>query len=183
MIFSAPSGSGKTTIITHLRTLFPQLAFSVSACSRVPRVGEIPGESYHFLSSEEFRSRIEAGDFLEWEEVYEGMFYGTLRSEVERIWANGGVVLFDVDVKGALNLKAAFGEVALTVFVRPPSLEELRLRLERRGTESAETIDKRIARATLELGYAERFDRVVVNDNLEAALRDAESILREFLAN
>lgn len=181
VIFSAPSGSGKTTIIGRVRERFPQLQFSVSACSRAPRPGEEEGKAYYFLSPEEFQRRVAAGEFLEWEEVYTGMYYGTLREEVQRIWSAGQVVLFDVDVKGALNLKRELGGGALTLFIAPPSLEVLRSRLEHRGTETPESLSRRIARAGMEMGYANRFDRVVVNDDLSVAVDETVAIIGAFL--
>lgn len=181
LVFSAPSGAGKTTLINHLRTLYPNLRFSVSACSRAPRPGEKDGESYYFLSAAEFKRRVERGDFLEWEEVYEGNYYGTLRSEVQRLWARNEVVLFDVDVKGALNLKRSLGDLALTIFIAPPSREALRKRLEARGTESAETLAKRLERYDLEMAQKENFDRVLINDDLERAEQELETIVADFL--
>jgi guanylate kinase len=182
LVFSAPSGSGKTTLINHLRALYPHLRFSVSACSRAPRPGEIDGESYYFLSAAEFKRRVERGDFLEWEEVYEGNYYGTLRSEVQRLWARKEVVLFDVDVKGALNLKRALGDLALTIFIAPPSREALRQRLEARATETPESLAKRLERYDLEMAQKEHFDRVVINDNLERAQEELTTIVGAFLA-
>ncbi len=182
LVFSAPSGAGKTTVITRLRAEFPQLAFSVSACSRKPREGEVEGQSYYFLSPEQFLAKVEDGEFLEWEQVYEGMYYGTLHAELQRLWNEGKIVIFDVDVKGAMNIKRALGNRALTVFVAPPSLDALQQRLEARGTETPESLAKRVARAELELGYADRFDRVVVNDDLDLAVAEAVGIARDFLA-
>ena len=169
IIFSAPSGSGKSTIVHWLMQEHPELrlAFSVSAASRQPRPGERDGVDYFFLTPEQFRAHIEAGDFLEYEEVYGGHFYGTLRSQVEEKLERGINVLFDIDVKGGVNIKRQFGDEALSLFVQPPSLEELRRRLEGRGTETPEKIEMRLARAEEEMTYAPRFDRVVVNDNLE----------------
>lgn len=182
LVFSAPSGSGKTTLINYLRSLYPNLRFSVSACSRAPRAGEKDGESYYFLSAAEFRRRIERGDFLEWEEVYEGNFYGTLRSEVQRLWARKEVVLFDVDVKGALNLKRALGDLALTIFIAPPSREALRERLMARATETEESLAKRLERYDLEMAQKENFDYVVINDDFEKAKKELSTIVANFLA-
>lgn len=182
LIFSAPSGAGKTTIVCHLLKKFPILEFSISATSRNPRQGEQNGKDYYFLSIDEFKAKIEQGEFVEWEEVYPGLFYGTLRSELERIWNKGNVVLFDVDVKGGLNLKAAFPESSLAVFVKPPSVEELRARLERRGTETPESIETRISKAREEMAYAERFDRILVNRQVETAFFEAEQLVSDFLA-
>lgn len=182
LIFSAPSGAGKTTLINHLCEVFPNLRFSVSACSRAPREGEQDGVNYYFLPESEFRRRIERGDFLEWEEVYAGSFYGTLRSEVQRLWGRREVVLFDVDVKGALNLKRALGDLALTIFVAPPSREVLKARLIARGTESDASLEKRLARFDWEMSQQASFDRVVINDQLERAKQELEQVVGDFLA-
>ena len=182
IIFSAPSGSGKTTIVRRLMEMLGGLEFSVSATSRAPRGVEQHGKDYYFLSAEEFDAKIAKDAFVEWEEVYAGTKYGTLRSEMERIWAKGNTILFDVDVKGGVRLKSIFGDSALSIFVMPPSIEELRNRLVGRATDSPEKIEQRIAKAGEELGYAERFDRVVVNDNLEAAVDEVYRIVTEFIA-
>ena len=182
VIFSAPSGSGKSTVVNHILKLHPEMEFSVSATSRAPRGTEQDGVEYYFLSTEEFRDRIAAGEFVEFEEVYEGRFYGTLRSEVERIWAKGNVIIFDVDVKGGVNLKKYFGDAALSVFIKAPSVEVLRERLIARNTDSPEAIEERVAKAAEELGYENRFDYVLVNDDLETAFADAESVVDEFLS-
>lgn len=182
LIFSAPSGAGKTTLINHLCEVFPNLRFSVSACSRAPREGEQDGVNYYFLPESEFRRRIERGDFLEWEEVYAGSLYGTLRSEVQRLWGRREVVLFDVDVKGALNLKRALGDLALTIFVAPPSREVLKARLIARGTESEASLEKRLARFDWEMSQQASFDRVVINDQLERAKQELEQVVGDFLA-
>ncbi len=181
IIFSAPSGSGKSTIVNHLLSLGLGLEFSISATSRAPRGQERDGVEYYFLSAAEFERRIADGDFVEHEEVYKGCYYGTLRSEVDRIWAKGHTIVFDVDVKGGLNLKRIFGERALTVFIQPPSVEELRRRLEGRGTDSPEKIEQRLAKAGEELGYATQFDTVVVNDDLQVAEAEAETVIRNFI--
>lgn len=181
LIFSAPSGSGKSTIVNHLLTLGLGLEFSVSATSRAPRGQEQNGVEYYFLTTEEFERRIAAGEFVEHEEVYSGCYYGTLRSEVERIWAKGNTIVFDVDVKGGLNLKKIFGSQALTIFIQPPSVEELRRRLEGRGTDSREKIEQRLAKAQTELAFAPQFDTVVVNDDLATAFADAEACVRKFI--
>ena len=181
IIFSAPSGSGKSTIVNHLLTLGLGLEFSVSATSRSPRGEERDGVEYYFLTADDFRSRIAEGGFVEYEEVYSGCFYGTLRSEVDRIWGKGNTIVFDVDVVGGLNLKKIFGDDALTVFIQPPSIEELRRRLVGRGTDSMEKIEQRVSKASVELGYAPQFDAVVVNDDLQTALADAERVVRRFL--
>ncbi len=181
LIFSAPSGSGKTTIVQHLLTVFPELKFSVSATSRAPRGVEKDGEDYYFLTKEDFKARAERGEFIEWEEVYAGTCYGTLRSEVERLWADGKVVVFDVDVVGGVNIKEIMGDHALSIFVMPPSVEELKKRLEGRGTDTAEAIARRVAKAESEITYSPNFDKIIINDKLEDALVDAESTIREFL--
>ncbi len=181
IIFSAPSGSGKSTIVNYLLTKNFGLEFSISATSRAPRGQEQNGVEYYFLSTEEFEKRIAAGDFVEHEEVYKGCYYGTLRSEVDRIWGKGHTIVFDVDVKGGLNLKKIFGDKALTVFIQPPSIEELRRRLEGRGTDSAEKIEQRLAKAGEELAYAPKFDTVIVNDDLSVAQAEAERKVREFI--
>ena len=154
LIFSAPSGAGKSTIVNHLLEVFPSLEFSVSATSRAPRGDERNGREYYFLSAEEFASRVASGDFIEWEEVYSGSCYGTLKSELDRIWAEGHVVVFDIDVQGGLNIKKLFGEQALSVFIMPPSVDELRRRLEGRGTDTPEAIERRVAKAESEMAQA-----------------------------
>ncbi len=182
IIFSAPSGSGKTTIVRRLLAVFPQFEFSISATSRKPRGTERDGVDYFFLTQGEFARRVAAGDFVEWEEVYGGTCYGTLRSEMERIWAKGNVIVFDVDVMGGINLKRIFGDDACSIFIMPPSVGELRRRLEGRGTDSAETIDKRVAKAEFELSKAGEFDHIVVNDDLDKAVAETERIIGGFLA-
>ena len=181
LIFSAPSGSGKSTVVSHLLRLHPELEFSVSATSRKPRGEEKNGVEYWFLTEEKFRSLIDADKFVEYEEVYPGRFYGTLKSEVERIWSKGNVIIFDVDVKGGVNLKKYFGDKALSVFIQAPSIEVLRERLISRGTDSMEDIEKRVAKASEELTYAPLFDRVLVNDDLSKALAEAEEMVSGFL--
>ena len=181
IIFSAPSGAGKSTLIGHLLKRFPQLEFSISATSRAPRGSEVNGKEYYFLSNEEFKNKVAAGEFVEWEEVYAGTCYGTLRSELKRIWDKGHVIVFDVDVKGGVNLKKIFGDDALSIFIMPPSVEELRRRLEKRGTDAPETIAKRVAKAELEITYAPLFDKIVVNDSLESAIADAIRITESFI--
>lgn len=181
IIFSAPSGSGKSTIINHLLQQDLNLAFSISATSRPPRGTERDGVEYFFLTPDEFRERIARGEFLEYEEVYPGRFYGTLKSQVEKQLAAGQNVVFDVDVVGGCNIKKYYGERALSVFIQPPSLEELRRRLVGRGTDAPEVIEDRVAKAEYELGFAPQFDVVVVNDNLEEAQQRAYDVIRNFL--
>lgn len=182
IIFSAPSGSGKTTIVKQLLERYPRLEFSISATSRAPRGVEQNGVDYYFLSQEEFARAVAEGRFVEWQEVYKGTCYGTLRSEVERIWEKGHVIVFDVDVLGGINLKRIFGNDACSVFIMPPSVEELRRRLVARGTDAPEAIDRRVAKAQFELTKAPEFDHVVVNDRLEEAVAQACHILDDFLA-
>ncbi len=180
MVFSAPSGAGKTTIVTHLLKAFNKLEFSVSATSRAPRGQEVDGKDYYFLSVKEFKKRIKNGEFVEYEEVYPGSFYGTLKSEVERIWAKGNVIMFDVDVKGGVSIKRIFGEKAFTVFIMPPSLEVMEKRLRARGTDSEEAIKTRVAKAAEEMTYAAKFDAVLVNDVLEESFEKAERLVKLF---
>ena len=182
MIFSAPSGSGKTTIVRHLLERCPELEFSISATSRAPRGAERDGVDYYFMDDAEFRARVEQGEFVEWEEVYAGTCYGTLRAEIDRIWDREHVVVFDVDVVGALNIKKLFGDQALSIFIMPPSVEVLRARLEGRGTDSPEAIERRLAKAEQEIAYASKFDRVIVNDDLETAYAEARRVVGDFLA-
>ena len=182
VIFSAPSGSGKSTIIRHLLGLHPEMEFSVSATSRSPRGEEKDGVDYYYLKPEKFRELIDRDGFVEWEQVYEGRYYGTLKSEVRRIWDKGNVIVFDVDVKGGINLKTYFGDCAMSVFIKAPSIEELRRRLNFRATDSAEAIETRIAKAAEEMSYEGCFDKVLVNDNLDKAFREAETLIDEFLS-
>lgn len=182
IIFSAPSGAGKSTVVGHLLKKYPFLEFSISATSRAPRGVEQNGKDYYFFSAEEFRRKIDAGDFVEYEEVYSGSYYGTLKSEVERIWNKGHIIVFDIDVKGGVNLKRLYGEHALSVFIRPPSVEVLRERLINRGTDSLEAIARRVAKAEEELTYAGKFDTVVTNNILSEALAEAEKAVENFIA-
>ncbi|MCD8301747.1 MAG: guanylate kinase [Prevotellaceae bacterium] len=183
VIFSAPSGSGKTTIIHYLMRRHPEfrLSFSVSATSRLPRGSERNGVDYFFLSPEEFRQKIALGELLEWEEVYPGRFYGTLRSPVERQLSLGGNVVFDVDVKGGLNIKRHFADRALSVFIQPPSVDELRRRLTARATDDERQILQRLAKAEYEMSFAPQFDKIIVNDNLSEAVESATGLLSRFL--
>lgn len=182
IIFSAPSGAGKTTIVKRLLAQHPdKISFSISASTREARTGEVNGKDYYFISKEEFLHRIAKKEFIEFEEVYAGTFYGTLRTEIDRIWSTGKHVIFDIDVEGGLHLKRKFGDRALAVFVQPPSLDELAQRLRGRGTDSEEKLKERIKKAEKELGYAERFDIILQNDELEKACAEAERLLLDFL--
>ena len=183
IIFSAPSGTGKSTIINWLMQEHSELkmAFSISCTSRAPRGTERNGVEYFFLTPDEFRSRIEAGEFLEYEEVYTDRYYGTLKSQVERQCDAGQNVVFDVDVKGGYNIKQHYGDKALSIFIMPPSVDELRRRLESRATDAPEVIDQRIARAEFEIGFADKFDKVVVNDDLDKAKKEVLGIIKQFL--
>ena len=181
VIFSAPSGSGKSTVVSHVLPLHPEMEFSVSATSRKPRGTEQDGVEYLFYSADIFRKRVEMDKFVEYEEVYKDNFYGTLKSEVNRIWSKGHVIIFDVDVKGGVNLKKYFGDRALSVFIQAPSVEALRQRLINRGTDSLEAIEARVAKAAEEMTYADKFDYILVNDDLETALKEAEQVVDKFL--
>jgi len=180
-IFSAPSGAGKTTIVKNLLLHNPLLEFSVSACSRTMREGEINGKDYYFMSANEFRTKIDNNEFLEWEEVYTDQYYGTLKTELERIWSLSHHVIFDVDVVGGLNIKKAYPEKALSVFVMPPTPETLKQRLLNRCTETEESIRKRIDKAHWELGFADKFDIILVNDKLEDSVKKAIEIVDNFI--
>lgn len=182
VIFSAPSGAGKTTIVHHLLEVFDELAFSISACSRPRRHNERKGEDYHFLSIESFKAKIDNDEFVEWEEVYKNNFYGTLKAEVERIWAEGKTVIFDVDVVGGLNLKKYFGDNALAIFVKPPTIQHLEDRLRTRETETEASIGRRLGKAEKELKTANQFDYVLLNDDLEVTFTEAKEVIKEFLA-
>lgn len=182
IIFSAPSGAGKTTIVKRLlQTYEDRIAFSISASTREPRGNEIHGKDYYFISKEEFLHRIAKKEFVEFEEVYSGTFYGTLRSEIERIWSQGKAVIFDIDVIGGLHLKKKFGADALAIFVQPPTLDVLIERLRGRGTDSEEKLKERIEKADKELAYADQFDVILRNDNLEEACEEAAQLLTDFL--
>ena len=181
-VFSAPSGSGKTTIVRHLlaQERF-NLEFSISATSRAPRGEEVDGKDYYFISAKEFKQKIKSDEFLEWEEVYRDNFYGTLKTEVERIWAKGKHVIFDIDVVGGLRIKKKFPEETLAVFVKPPSVDELKIRLKKRSTESEDKINMRIAKASVELATAPQFDKIIKNYDLPVALQEAEDLVDDFL--
>lgn len=181
VIFSAPSGAGKTTIVHYLLNEFPELAFSVSACSREPRTNEVDGKDYYFLGLAGFQNQINADAFVEWEEVYANNFYGTLKSELTRIWSEGKTVIFDVDVIGGLNIKKYFGDNALAVFVQPPNYEALEERLRYRSTETEEKIQMRLAKAKEELGHAHQFDTILVNDDLTIACAEAKQLIEQFI--
>ena len=182
LIFSAPSGSGKSTVVNHILSGHKGIEFSVSATSRPPRGEEQDGVEYMFYSADIFRLLVRDDKFVEFEEVYPDRFYGTLKAEVNRIWARGNVIIFDVDVKGGVNLKKYFGDQALSVFIQAPSVEVLRDRLVKRGTDSAEDIEKRVAKAAEEMTYAPQFDKVLINDDLATALAEADAMVDTFLA-
>mgnify|MGYP000200451516 CR=1 FL=1 len=182
IVFSAPSGSGKTTIVRHLLGVEDlNLEFSISATSRASRGNEEHGKDYYFLSAQEFKNKIKNDEFLEWEEVYRDNFYGTLKTEVERIWAKGKNVIFDIDVSGGLRIKRKFPKETLAIFVKPPSVDELKIRLKKRKTESEDKINMRVAKASAELATAPLFDTIVVNDTLEHALEEAQQKIRTFI--
>lgn len=181
IIFSAPSGAGKTTIVKHLLSTNNRLVFSVSACTRQKRESEKDREDYHFLSVEDFKKKIELNEFVEWEEVYEGSFYGTLKSEITRIWKSNKAILFDADVEGGLSLKKYFGDKALAVFVKAPSLHELERRLRNRKTETEKSLKVRLSKAMREMEYEKSFDVVLVNDTPEESCREANQIVNRFL--
>ncbi len=183
IIFSAPSGSGKSTLVQHLMGKDLGLAFSISATSRPPREGEVDGREYHFMSPDAFRDLIQKEAFIEWEEVYPGQYYGTLQSELERIWAQGGYAVFDIDVVGGLNLKKEFGDRSCAIFISPPSAKVLEQRLRSRGSDDEASIQKRLEKAKHEMQFASKFDHILLNDRLEDAKSEAESLVREFLGS
>src|ERR1041385_5724969 len=181
IIFSAPSGSGKTTIVHHLLSKNPDLGFSISAATRDKRGRkEENGKDYYFLTPDEFKHKIDHDEFIEWEEVYAGNFYGTLKSEIERVWSEGKNVIFDVDVKGGINLKRYFGDKALAIFVKVPSMEVLKQRLNDRGTESEESLSRRLFKASFEMSFQDKFDVVLLNENLENSLKEAQKLYDSF---
>ncbi|RYE21518.1 MAG: guanylate kinase [Sphingobacteriales bacterium] len=181
IIITAPSGSGKTTLVKRLLTACPELSFSVSACTRTPRPGEQHGKDYYFFTDEEFRQLIDKDSFVEWEMVYTGKYYGTLKSEVERIWQADHHPLVDIDVQGALAIQSKYPDNSITLFIQAPSLEELRKRLELRGTETPETLDERVSKATFELSFAPQFDKIIINDDINEATTELVDIVREFI--
>ncbi|WP_295841295.1 guanylate kinase [uncultured Apibacter sp.] len=181
IIFSAPSGAGKTTIVKYLLTIFPEIAFSISCTTRPKREFEVNGKDYYFLTEKEFKEKIKNNEFIEYEEVYEGRFYGTLHSEIERLWNQGKHVIFDIDVKGGLNLKKQFKERALAIFIAPPSLKDLEERLKNRNTENSDSLLARIQKADEEISFAKDFDVVIINDNLEKAQNKAKTLVKNFL--
>ena len=181
IIFSAPSGSGKTTIVNQLLLNNPDLSFSISATSRKIRSNEINGKDYYFISEGEFKQKIQHEEFVEWEEVYDGTYYGTLRSEIDRIWSDGKAVVFDVEVKGGIKLKKYFGDNAIAIFIRVKSMDVLRERLKKRKSESSESLKRRLDKAEYEMTFQHKFDRIIINDDLKEAVREAELLINEFL--
>jgi len=183
IIITAPSGSGKTTLVKRLLKACPQLAFSVSACTRNPRPGEVHGKDYYFFAEEEFRQLIQADAFVEWEMVYTGKYYGTLKSELQRIWGDNKSPLVDIDVQGALAIRKAYPDQSLSIFIEAPSIEVLRQRLSNRGTETPQSLEERVAKAKEELTFSPRFDRVIINDDLDKATKDLVDTVESFLAD
>jgi len=181
IIISAPSGAGKTTILKHLLKQGLNLEFSVSACSREKRINEINGKDYFFITADEFKQKIINNEFLEWEEVYKDHFYGTLKSEVERMTSEGKNVIFDVDVIGGINIKKNYVKESLAIFIMPPSIEELKKRLINRSTDSIENINKRVAKAKKEIEFADKFDKIIINDNLEITLNEITQVIKNFI--
>ena len=181
IVVSAPSGAGKTSIVRYLVEQNPQLSFSISATTRTKREMEVDGRDYYFISVPEFQKRIENEEFLEWQEVYNGQYYGSLKSEVDRLCGEGKVVVFDVDVLGGLNIKKYYGEHALAVFIQPPTIEDLKKRLTGRGTETAESLQKRLDKAEYEMSFAPQFDVILINDQLEVARNEANRLIHDFL--
>jgi len=182
LIITAPSGAGKTSITKHLMKRFPQLAFSISAATREPRAHEQNGVDYHFMTVADFKQKIQNDEFVEWEMVYEGKYYGTLKSEMQRIWNNKQVPILDIDVKGAIHVQGLYPQQTLSVFIEPPGIDELKRRLESRGTETAETLQARLSKASYEISFKHSFQKVIVNDELKKACAEAERIVEDFLA-
>jgi len=183
IIITAPSGAGKTSITRYLLSKYNWLAFSISAATREPRAHEVNGKDYHFMSVETFREHIRNNDFIEWEMVYEGKYYGTLRSEIDRIWSENKVPMLDIDVKGAIHVQQQFPEQSLSLFIEPPSVEELRRRLESRGTETADTLEARVNKASYEISFKNHFDKIILNDHLETACAETEAAILSFLGS
>jgi guanylate kinase len=181
LIFSAPSGAGKTTIVRHLLNKFSNLEFSISACTRAKRENETDGKDYYFLSVEEFKEKIKKNEFIEWEEVYENNFYGSLKSEIQRIWNNGNIAVFDIDVKGGLNIKKLYRNNALAIFISPPSIDILKERLKNRHSETEESLKVRVQKAIYEMTFANKFDIQIINNKLEDTLLEAEQIVNKFI--
>ena len=181
IVITAPSGAGKTSITRHLLNTFPELAFSISAATRPARSNEVNGKDYYFMPLEDFQEKIQHNRFVEWEMVYEGKYYGTLRSELERIWENGQVPVLDIDVKGAIHVQQQFKENTLSIFIEPPSIEELRRRLESRGSETEKSLQDRVNKASYEISFKQQFDSVILNDDLPAACAKAEAVIQAFL--
>ncbi len=183
LIITAPSGAGKTSVTKHLMKCFPQLAFSISAATRQPRANEKNGIDYHFMSVEDFQQKIRSNEFIEWEMVYEGKYYGTLKSEIQRIWNNHQTPILDIDVKGAIHVQGLYPAQTLSVFIEPPSIDELRRRLQSRGTETAETLEARVNKAAYEISFKHSFTKVIVNSDLQKACSEAEEVVGAFLAS
>ncbi len=181
IIITAPSGAGKTSITRYLLQHFPQLAFSVSAATRVQRPDEVNGVDYYFMTREEFQHKNKNQEFVEWEKVYEGRYYGTLKSELQRIWANNKIPILDIDVKGAIHVQGQYPEQSVSIFVQPPSIEELKRRLEYRATESAEALQDRLNKAAYEISFRHHFNNIIINDNLQIACEEARHIISDFL--
>ncbi len=183
LIITAPSGAGKTSITKHLMKVFPQLAFSVSAATRAPRSHEVNGVDYHFMSIETFQEKIRNNEFIEWEMVYEGKYYGTLKTEIERIWKKQQTPVLDIDVKGAIHVQGQFPKQTLSLFIQPPSIDELKTRLQKRGTETEESLQARINKAAYEISFSHSFNHVIINDDLSKACAEADTIVKTFLAS